>query len=413
MRDLVPRTAPHPWWWDGGLAVLGAGAAVLTVGWWHVALFTDGVPLPVGVRLAAALALCVPLVWRTHRPGVALLLATPVIVVDLVGGASPIGVLVLADLLYCAVLHGERQVSELTRRAAVVAWLAVSALFLATIGDLAAVLRSVLSAAALLVLPVMWAGEVRRPVEEAAAEREAAAQASRIAELDRHAAVADERARIARDLHDSVAGHLSAISLQSQAALRADGDDRATRDRVLTAVRENSVRALDEMRAMIEVLRTADDPAAALETGPAVGLAGLDGLVDSARATGLTVRADTRPTGDLPPAVDLTAYRILQEALTNASRHAQGASVEVVVERRGETLVLDVVNDRVPGTPRPGTGTGVDGMRVRAEAVGGSATAGPEPEPGARRWRVHAVLPLTPGARGGRGARETVDGMGR
>lgn len=397
MRDLVPRTAPHPWWWDGGLAVLCAGAALLTVGWWRVALVTDGVPLPVGVRLAAALVACVPLLWRTRRPGVALLLATPVIAVDLVGGASPVGVLVLADLLYCAVLHGERPVSELTRRAAVVAWLAVSVLFLATIGDLAAVLRSVLSGAALLVLPVMWASEVRRPVEEAAAEREAAAQASRIAELDRHAAVADERVRIARDLHDSVAGHLSAISLQSQAALRADGDDRATRDRVLTAVRENSVRALDEMRAMIEVLRTADDPAAPA-TGPAVGLVGLAGLVDSARATGLSVTSTVR-TGEpaLPPAVDLTAYRIVQEALTNASRHAEGASVEVAVERRGETLVLDVVNDRVPGTPRPGTGTGVDGMRVRAEAVGGTATAGPEPDD---RWRVHAVLPLTPGARG-------------
>lgn len=410
MRDLVPRTVPRPRWWDGGIVLLYALLAVPTTLVWDLRVFTGGFPAPPAVRLGIVLLVCLAALWRTRRPGPALVAALPPVAADLLTGASLVGVFVLADLLYCAVLHGSRRTSEVTRHAAVTAWLMVTGLFLLTIADPAAVLRSVLSAAALLVLPVMWARDVRRPQQEAAAEREASAQAARIAELDRGAAVADERARIARDLHDSVAGHLSAISLQSQAALRADDE---TRDRVLHAVRRDSVRALDEMRALIEVLRRPADSRAG--TGPdvasdvppdavpevvAAGLVDLDGLADSARATGLTVTTRIEGTADLPPAVDLTAYRIAQEALTNVSRHAPGAAVELVVERRGGALVVEVRNDRAGAAARAGSsrngGTGVEGMRIRAEAVGGRVEAGPtNPAEQDGRWRVRAELPLS------------------
>ncbi|MCD2187418.1 histidine kinase [Actinomycetospora sp. SF1] len=236
-----------------------------------------------------------------------------------------------------------------------------------------------------------WAAEVRRPTQEALARRQAAEQAARIAALDRRAAVADERARIARELHDSVAGHLAAIALQSQAALRTE--EPAARERVLGSVRENSVRALEEMRALIGVLRSGESG----DDGPAPTaprLADLPALVESARAGGLAVEVTGLPAGPgVPGPVDLTAYRIVQEALTNVSVHAPGSSVRVAVGREGgDVLLLEVINSLASGAggSHVGTGSGVEGMRVRAAAVGGELEAGPDDD----RWRVVARLPL-------------------
>jgi signal transduction histidine kinase len=128
---------------------------------------------------------------------------------------------------------------------------------------------------------------------------------------------------------------------------------------------------------------------------PVVGLAEVDVLLDRIRAGGLDIRTDIDPTlrnGDLPPDVDVAAYRIVQESLTNVLRHAQASRASVTIQRRDGAVVLDVVdNGTVAPTPRPGgSGTGIAGMRARAEAIGGTLEAGPQPDGG---FAVHARLP--------------------
>lgn len=398
LRDTVPR----PWWWDTGIAllVLGIGVASLTVV--PVRFAVDVPSAGFGVRLALVAALALLEVLRTRRPGWALLAAVPLAGADMLAGFSPTAALVLADLLYCAVLHTEARTSGRALRAGPSLWVvALAALAVAGV-DMPGLISAALSGAAFLLLPAWWAREVRVPEQQAAAERAAAAEAARAAALDQRAAVADERARIARELHDSVAGHLSAIALQSQAALRTHQDD--ARERVLGSVRENSLRALEEMRALIDVLRRPSgspvgepgvgEDAAEDERTTAPRLADLPALVESARAGGLVVDTALSTPADVPVSVDLTAYRIVQEALTNVSAHAPGARVRLAVGRDGgDVLLLEIVNT-VPGGSAPGaavgSGSGLDGMRVRATAVGGRLDAGPSDD----GWRVAARLPL-------------------
>jgi signal transduction histidine kinase len=213
----------------------------------------------------------------------------------------------------------------------------------------------------------------------AATKRANAAQAARIAELDRQAAIGAERARMARDLHDVVAGHLSAIAIQSKAVMSMADTDPATARTVLRSVRENSVRSLEEMQTMIGPLRAdgVPDPPIA----PA-RLADLDPLLCSARAGGLRVAAD------LPVAVDLAAYRIVQEALTNAAKHAAGSRTSVAVHRKDAEVVVEIINElTAPVTDREGTG--LVSMCERAHATGGTLAAGRC----GSSWRVRAVLP--------------------
>lgn len=235
------------------------------------------------------------------------------------------------------------------------------------------------------VIPVWWAMNVRQHRAAAEEQRARADQLARINELDRTAAVQAERARMARDLHDVIAGHLSAIAIQSEAVLSmVDGDPAAMR-RVLRSVRENSVQSLTEMQAMIRLLRS--DESDVERTAPS-RLRDIAQLLDSARAAGLDVEAAAAAVADLPVAVNLSAYRIVQEALTNVVKHAPGARASVTVDRRDSTLVVEVTNERT-GPPANGAGHGLLNMRERAQAVGGVLEAGPHE----RLWRVRAELP--------------------
>ncbi|MYR62405.1 two-component sensor histidine kinase, partial [Streptomyces sp. SID625] len=233
---------------------------------------------------------------------------------------------------------------------------------------------------------------VRNHREAAEAARLRAEQTALLAETDRVQAVAAERARMARELHDMVAGHLSAIAIHSTAALSLD--DPATSRDALAVIRENSVDGLTEMRRLIGLLRdgpNGDAPAAAPT------LDGLAALVASARADGLDVALGTDH-GKVPAPVELAAYRIVQESLTNALKHGGEGPVRVSVRRRDDALRIEVSS---PYTGReapraPGSGTGLIGMRERAVLLGGTFGAGPEDG----RWTVRAVLPLT-GSAGG------------
>jgi signal transduction histidine kinase len=157
---------------------------------------------------------------------------------------------------------------------------------------------------------------------------------------------------------------------------------------VLRSVRENSVSALEEMRAMIGLLKT--DGGAAETTAPA-RLTELLKLVESARASGLDVAVGSTVDVVLPAAVDLTAYRIAQEALTNAAKHAPGGRVDVDVCFVDQVLQVEIRNDVFHADTEPADGAGLLNMRERADAVGGTLTAGPADG----GWLVRADLPVS------------------
>jgi signal transduction histidine kinase len=266
----------------------------------------------------------------------------------------------------------------------------VVALSLLLVDDLRRALLMALQLGTIPLIPVWWALNVRRQREIAEAERTRADHRARIAELDRRAAVAAERSRMARDLHDVIAGYLSAIAIQSAAALSIV-DSTADMRAVLASVRENSLASLTEMRTMIGLLRSDDVKPGEDRTAPA-RLADLGPLLGSARAAGLTVEANIQVSKALPVAVDLSAYRIIQEALTNAVKHAPGGRVAVAVGTRRGELVITVTNERTAKGAGDG-GVGLVNMRERAQAVGGRLTAGPDDGV----WRVRAELPVEGG----------------
>lgn len=318
--------------------------------------------------------------------GVAALVAGPV-VVGWVG--LPVAI-VFIDLLICGVLYSSALASGAVVGAAVLAVAVATGLQLADGGGRAA-LRTAVEIGLALWLPVGWGLEVRWHRGRAELHRQRAEQAQRLAVLESSTAVAAERARMARDLHDVIAGQLSAIAIQSTAALNLPDADPATLRRVLGAVRRDSVASLAEMRTMIGLLRadgSADDES---RIAPA-GLDELDTLLVPARAAGLTVTVDDRRRDGQPlaAAVDLAAFRIVQESLTNAMKHAPGGAVRLRLAHENGQLVIRVENNLGDGAPGGGTGTGLLGLEERARAVGGQFSAGVR----GREWVVRAVLPI-------------------
>ncbi|MEU6458307.1 histidine kinase [Streptomyces sp. NPDC047065] len=214
----------------------------------------------------------------------------------------------------------------------------------------------------------------------------------RVAAAEARAAALAVRNRLARELHDSVGHALSAVTLQASAARRVlDSDPEFVRE-ALAAIEDTTRRTVGELDAVLGVLRDGDAPG----TTPAPTLAGdLDGLLRRTRAGGLRVTATvTADPGALPPQVSREAYRIVQEGLSNALRHA-GADVTVAlrVDVRDDALRISVENPLgETGTPRPGGGHGLRGITDRARLLGGAAEAGAE----AGTWRLHVRLPLKP-----------------
>jgi signal transduction histidine kinase len=227
---------------------------------------------------------------------------------------------------------------------------------------------------------------------------------ARVVELEAHAAVlerereevsrravADERARIARELHDVIAHSVSVMVVQAAAARRIlDSQPDAARTS-LAAIENTGREALAEMRRLLGVMRRED--AADDAKAPQPGLGRLEALVDDVRAAGLPV--DLRIEGAvmaLPPGVDVSAYRVVQEALTNALRHAGGAHVSVVVRYRAEDVEVEVSDDGRSSTGEPADGgRGLLGMRERVALFQGDLEAGPRPGGG---FAVRARLPI-------------------
>jgi signal transduction histidine kinase len=222
---------------------------------------------------------------------------------------------------------------------------------------------------------------------------ERAARAERTREEEARRRVADERVRIARELHDVVAHHITLVNAQAGVAHHLLRTDPEAAYEALAHIKETSRTALDELRATVGLLRQTDDQPASRE--PLPGLADLDRLVTSFRQSGLPVEVGCdKEQHRLAPAVDLTAYRIVQEALTNAHKHAPGRPVHLTLDYGADALSITVANEAADTrVDAPGTGHGLIGMRERAATVGGTLTAGPEPHGG---FLVRAELPLPP-----------------
>ncbi|WP_327284560.1 MULTISPECIES: sensor histidine kinase [unclassified Streptomyces] len=206
----------------------------------------------------------------------------------------------------------------------------------------------------------------------------------------------EERTRIARELHDVVAHHMSVISIQAQVAPHLVENPSEELKENLAGIRENALEALTELRRVLGVLRSEqpDDPANPHHPQPT--LAELDGLVDNVRSAGLEVVTEIAGVRRaLAPGVDLTAYRIVQEALSNCLRHAPGSRVEVGVAYGPRELHLCIANSAPtrPAPPSQGAGHGLLGMRERAGMLGGELAAGPLASGG---YEVSAVLPMDP-----------------
>ncbi|MET7477856.1 histidine kinase [Streptomyces sp. NPDC005648] len=235
----------------------------------------------------------------------------------------------------------------------------------------------------------------RRAVVQAIRER--AERAERTREEEARRRVAEERLRIARDLHDVVAHHIALVNVQAGVAAHVMDKRPDQAKEALAHVREASRSALNELRATVGLLRQSGDPEAPTE--PAPGLARLDELVGTFRSAGLHVevaRADHGTT--LPAAVDLAAYRVIQEALTNVQKHAGiEAKAEVSVVRVGPDIEVTVLDNGIAEGAAPddgsdeGGGHGLLGMRERVTALRGTLTTGPRYGGG---FRVHAILPV-------------------
>jgi signal transduction histidine kinase len=346
--------------------------------WWssscHAATHLD----PVGVALLAIGPLALLFRRRQPRAALAATFAAALVYVSL-GYLQGPNYFSLVVAVVLAVRAGDRTAGRVT---VIVGWV----LFLwlpAALGVTGApTVLAALSIAAWLVV-LLAAAEALR------GRRERVAEARRARQEEARRKADEERLRIARELHDVLAHHISLINVQSGVALHLMDDQPEQARIALEAINEASGDALREVRSALEILRGGkEEPPRA----PAAGLARLDELVSRASAAGvgvsLGVQGNPRP---LPASVDLAAFRIVQESLTNIVRHAEAGSAKVELTYGNGDLTLQIDDDGRGPAAQAGGGSGIAGMRDRATALGGELEAGPRPTGG---FRVRARLPL-------------------
>lgn len=386
-----PPSAPIAGLWRRD-ALIAAAYALVVVAFAASGIVTNGLlwwaPAgPGAVSTVVLLLACASLVARRTRPGLVLAVAAPLSASVIMADGQIAAYFLLFEALFTPVLHGSRALARLTTRLALGG--AGLALLAALVTDAPGSL--VLAVGVVLVLtvltPLMWAWEVRHHHEARhAAERLVGLEQKLTASRARHAVEAERRS-IAHDLHDVIAGHLSAVSLHT--SLAATLEERGARERSLAAARDASHDALRDLRWMIGVLSAEDAgalPAPTL-TWPT--------LAARLRDRDPTARIEIDPAldGEEPaledPAVRSALLRLAAEAVTNAVRHGEAPFVlEVSVGEDAVELVMR--NGRRASVPT-GTGIGRGAIAHRAAAVGGVASSGPEGE----CWVVRAVLPVT------------------
>ncbi|MEW2414070.1 histidine kinase [Streptomyces sp. NPDC046866] len=382
---------PRPHRDDVLLAVVSVLAGVLL---WSLGVYSTNNRhfFPAWAALVPLLAIGPMELLRRSAPGLTLAVGTAAVIADQFTVGNLGTVIIFTDLMYAAVVYGKptmaRRLPISTGLVTVVVTVASVAWLRTPQALMIGVITGIVSFG-----PALTGATLRNQREAAEAARLRAEQTALLAEMDRTQAVASERARMARELHDMVANHLSAIAIHSTAALSIDSP--ATSREALGVIRENSVQGLADMRRLIGLLRAAGAEQEAVATP---SLDGLDALLEQARTNGTAsgldfVLHDGRPPGQpLPAPVELAAYRIVQESLTNALKHAAPGTVRVRVSRADGLLTVGVdspYGGQQPGPRAPGSGAGLIGMRERTELLGGEFTAGPA----GPLWQVRAVLP--------------------
>jgi signal transduction histidine kinase len=383
------RLPASPWLFDSGLALVAAGISTL---FFVELLNVAQSALPRG-KLALGYALVLlhtlPLAARRRFPGVVLGISVASGLAFAALGLPPVilGVAILVAV-YSVAAYGER-------------WVSLAGLAAAAVGSAAVQLtpgrfENPTPVVNTLILGAAWLlghfVDVRRAYTDQL-ERTAKLERTR-AELARRA-VTEERLRLARELHDVVAHSISVIAVQSGVGAHVASTQPEEAAKALAAIEATSRAALVELRRLLGVLRQEGEPQGDL--APVPGLADLDSLLAEVAKAGLGVRLRVEGTpSELPAGVDLSAYRIVQEALTNVVKHAGEARAQVTIGYRDQDILVEVTDDG-PGVTAPTgdgraeVGHGLIGMRERVQVFGGDLEAGPRPGGG---FRVAARLPL-------------------
>jgi signal transduction histidine kinase len=342
-----------------------------------------------GVLLGAVV--CGALVFRRWRPRPVLVVATAGMVAYLVLGglSSP---LMLAEMLaiYTVALGSSRRT---TLRIAIVVTLVLTGTGI-LFGAASWISSEIVGLAAQAALGAAVGDAVRSGSSYVTAIKERALRAERTREEEARRRVMEERLRIARELHDVLAHHIALINVQAGVAAHVLEAEPGQAREALSHIRTAGRAALEELRTTVGLLRQPNSPED-LATEPAPGLDRLPQLIASFEASGLLVeqRIQGEPR-ELPATVDLTAYRVVQEALTNVSKHSGGACAVLRLGYGPGGLCVEVTDDGIGGDGTEGsegTGHGLLGMRERALAVGGTFSAGPGPDGG---FQIRTVLPL-------------------
>jgi signal transduction histidine kinase len=343
--------------------------------------------------IAWNLAGCVALVLRRVATGTSVLVVLGSIAVSLGTAHQPL-TMVVAILLVTYTVAARLPLAKAALTAALV-WVPVFVLNIVTPADRRPDGMSVFYIIFLNGLTAMVCFFVGRTVQARRTSLLALEERARVAEQNQRAlaeqAVGDERRRIARELHDMVAHHVSVMGVLATGARRVLRRDPDAADEALSTIEDTSRATLREMRRLLDVLRTDAEPAA--ELSPQPGLAGIEALVEQVREAGLPValRVDGTP-GPLDTGVALAIYRIVQEALTNALKHAGTATAQVRLSFGVYWLIVEVFDTgRGPAPGSDHVGHGLVGMRERVALYGGTLRTGPRPGGG---FRVYAKIPM-------------------
>ena len=383
---------------DAAAAVLLAGLGVMAV---RVGIDTAPPgyrPPPTAEWTLLTLALVLPLAWRRRFPLTVLLVVTAVFfpyrltdVPDLT-----VSVVVWWLALYSAGAYGSGRWRDWVRAVNVVAALGFLAFRLVMAGGALAQGSLLLRAVFFVLFNVAFViaawvfGDVvaqRRQQERALVERAAQLEIEREEKARR--AVFDERVRIARELHDIVAHHVSVMGVQAGAARRVMDRQPSRAAEALALIEQTSRHAVVELQRMLGFLRREGDPD---DVGPQPRLDQLDALLDAFADTGIDVRLSVSGAPrNLPASLEVSAYRILQEALTNVLKHSDAEHVEVAVRAEPAGLSIEVVDDGSTSSQTTSGGHGLIGMRERVALHRGTLQAGPLPAGG---YRVLATFPL-------------------
>ncbi|HEX3003649.1 MAG TPA: histidine kinase [Angustibacter sp.] len=356
-------------------ASLDVAAGLVLAAWFTGTVLSEHLH-PRVVALVCGLGMSLPLLWRRRWPAsIGLVVGAAFLAQSWLGVDPQKEIATIVAIFLAAVAHG-----------GIASWrrsLAASALLFAL---------AVLAASGVVFAAVVVAGGwlVGKVLLIRAQESQRLAMLATDNEVRARTAVLEERQRIARELHDVVAHTVSVMVVQAGAAseVMATSPDQAHAS--LERIQDAGQQALHELRRLLGVLRTEDDE----PTSPAPGLSAVPELVQGLRAAGMRVTFSD-PSGcttRLDAGTDLTAYRVVQEALTNALKHGQGDAVDLSIERTGDRVQLSVVGGR--SSRAPASGHGLIGMKERVAACGGGVDARPGPD---GRFAVTAWLPVAQG----------------